>query len=74
VRAFVKNVTRWTKQRVIAALRKLKRRGRDLSSTAMKRSHGRFYAAAQRHFETYERTLIAIGIDPTTVSPHPEVG
>jgi hypothetical protein len=64
----IKNVRRWTEARVIAALRKLKRRGRDLSSTAMKLTHGRLYAAAQRHFETYERALAAIGIDPAAVS------
>lgn len=56
---------RWTREKVIHGIRRLRRAPMPLRLTAIRRSNPALAQAAVRHFGTWPRALLAAGIDPS---------
>lgn len=63
---------KWTKQEILARLRKLHRSGVDLSYNAMTRKHQAVVSAAAYHFGSYRSAVTRAGVDYAQVTRRPK--
>lgn len=59
---------RWTKKRAVREIAALHSAGKPLNLAAAWRSHGALTAAARRLFGSWNKALVATGIDPESVA------
>lgn len=60
---------RWTRENIVALIRRLHREGVDLSPTGIRKTHGALFSSARSpsHFGSWRRAIEAAGLDYSTI-------